>query len=274
MTEEATVPDADAPDEVLYEVDGGVAVITLNRPERLNAFTMTLERGLEARIRRADADPAVRCMVITGAGRGFCAGDDIRDQWSDPEMTEGLERASAAGSMTPLFACLLGVRTPTVAAVNGPAVGIGMDLALFCDVRFAGPRARFSQGYIRMGLAPDIGGTWLLPQLIGRMEATRLLLTGELIDADEAVGIGLALAGGDDVLATTMDFARRVAQSAPLAAAATVDLLRRSAGLGIDDLEPFAADRVRALATLFTTEDHTEAVAAFMERRQPTFRGL
>ena len=134
-------------DTVLCETDGAVAIVTLNRPHALNAVTMPMEERLGDVLRRADEDDSIRCIVVTGAGRGFCAGDDIKVQWSDELMAEALERlASPRGGLTPMVEVLLSSSTPSVAAVNGPAVGFGMDLALMCDIRVASTEARFAAG--------------------------------------------------------------------------------------------------------------------------------
>ena len=179
-------------DTIRYEVSDGIALLTLNRPDALNAVTMAMEALLEERLREADEDPAVRCLVITGAGRGFCAGDDVKVQWSDPAMTAAVDRlATPKVSMTPMVEVMLAATTPSIAAVNGPAIGFGMDLALLCDIRIASPAARFAQAYVRMGLVADLPGFWLLPRLVGPAMAAQLLLTGDIVDAAEAEAIGL-----------------------------------------------------------------------------------
>jgi enoyl-CoA hydratase/carnithine racemase len=263
-------------DTVLYETDGAVAVVTLNRPQVLNAVTMPMEERLGEVLRRADEDESVRCIVVTGAGRGFCAGDDIKVQWSDQLMADALERlASPRGGLTPMVEVLLSSSTPSVAAVNGPAVGFGMDLALMCDIRVASTEARFAQAYIRMGLVPDVPGFWLLPQLVGRSVAAQLLLTGETVDAAAAAAMGLvsAVVRPDELLPTALATARRIAANPPLAVAATKEGLRRGIGRRGDELGDLAAIRGARLHRLFQSEDHQEAVAAFLERRPGQYRG-
>jgi enoyl-CoA hydratase/carnithine racemase len=261
---------------VEYEVAEQVVTITLNRPEALNAVTMDMEDLLAERLRRADDDPNVGAVVVTGAGRGFCAGDDVKVQWADPRMIAAVEaQATPAVAMTPLFELMLHMTTPSVAAVNGPAVGLGMDLALMCDVRLAAPTARFSQGYVRMGLLPDVPGLWLLPRLVGHSVAAQLLLTGDVVDAEEAASLGLVsrVVAPDRLLPEAHALAARIAANPPLAVAATKEGLRRAVGLAAAELDGLAAVRGARLRELFRSEDHREAAAAFAERRPGRFRG-
>ena len=261
---------------VRYDVGDGIALLTLNRPDVLNAVTMEMEVLLEERLREADEDPDVRCLVITGAGRGFCSGDDVKVQWSDPAMTAAVDRLGTPKvSMTPMVEVMLAATTPSIAAVNGPAIGFGMDLALLCDLRIASPAARFAQAYVRMGLVADVPGFWLLPRLVGPAMAAQLLLTGDLVDAPEAEVIGLVsqVVEAEDLLPTAIGIAGRIAANPPLAVAATKEGLRRAAGRSADELGDLAAIRGVRLHRLFRTADHHEAVAAFSERRAGHFRG-
>ena len=261
---------------VLYEVTGRVATVTLNRPEVLNAVTMDMEDLLVERLQVADRDPGVGAIVLTGAGRGFCAGDDVKAQWDDPRMSQALELLGGpAAALSPFVDVLLRVTTPTVAAVNGPAVGLGMDLALLCDVRLAAPQARFSQGYVRMGLLPDIAGLWLLPRVVGSSAAAELLLTGDVVDAAQAAELGLVsrVVPAEGLVADAQRLAGRIAALPPLAVAATKEGLRRAVGVTTDGLDDLAAIRGVRLRDLFRTADHREAVAAFTEKRAPRFTG-
>ena len=195
---------------VLFDVADRVATITLNRPDARNAATFEMEQELIHCFAEADADPAVGCIVLTGAGKGFCAGDDVTKAWGDPRMEATLaELASPNPPITPLVGAMLATDTPTVAAVNGAAVGIGMDLALLCDLRVASEYARFAQLYVKLGLMCDVTGIWLLPQIVGRARATELLLTGEIIDATEAERIGLVsrVVGADDLMPAAYEIA-------------------------------------------------------------------
>jgi enoyl-CoA hydratase/carnithine racemase len=269
------VTDAGHGDTIRYEVVDGVALVTLNRPAALNAVTMPMEHLLERRLRQADDDPGVRCIVITGEGRGFCAGDDVKVQWSDPAMTEALDRlATPRVGMTPMVEVLLRSSTPSIAAVNGPAIGFGMDLALMCDIRVASAAARFAQAYVKMGLVPDVPGVWLLPRLVGPAVAAQLLLTGDVIDAAEALAIGLVsqVVAAEDLMASALGLARRIAANPPLAVAATKESMRRAIARTSADLDDLAAVRGVRLHHLFGTEDHREAVKAFTERRAGEYR--
>ena len=261
---------------VLYEVTDRVGTVTLNRPEALNAVTLDMEDLLVERLRVADGDPSVGAIVLTGAGRGFCAGDDVKVQWGDPRMTEALERLGGpAAALSPFVEVMLRMTTPTIAAVNGPAFGLGMDLALLCDVRLAAPAARFSQAYVRMGLLPDIAGLWLLPRVVGPSTAAELLLTGEVVDAAQAVEIGLVsrVVPAERLVADAQGLAGRIAAMPALAVAATKEGLRRAVGVTTDGLGDLAAIRGVRLRDLFRTADHREALAAFTEKRAPRFTG-
>jgi len=262
---------------IVYEIaEDGVGTVTLNRPEVLNAVTLDMELLLVDTLRRADEDPSVRCIIVTGAGRGFCAGDDIKEAWNDPRMADGL--ASMSGPRTyfaPHVDVMLNLLTPTIAAVNGPAIGFGMDLALLCDLRIASSKGRFSQAFVKMGVLPDIAGFWLLPQLVGRDTAAELLMTGDMIDADRALALGLvSQVVPDDQLETTAhELARRVAMNPPLAVRYIKEALRRAAPRPITDLADLATILGVRLAELFASDDHREAVAAFIEHREARFTG-
>jgi enoyl-CoA hydratase/carnithine racemase len=261
---------------VLFDVADRVATITLNRPDARNAATFEMEQELIHCFAEADADPAVGCIVLTGAGKGFCAGDDVTKAWGDPRMEATLaELAGPNPPITPLAEAMLATDTPTLAAVNGAAVGIGMDLALLCDLRIASEYARFAQLYVKLGLMCDVTGIWLLPQIIGHARATEMLLTGEIISATEAERIGLVsrIVGADDLMATAYEIARSIAANPPLAVRAIKQGLRIAAGRTSDELPDLARFVGHSLAKLFTTADHHEAAAAFVERREPHFSG-
>ena len=205
-------------DEVLYDVDAHVATITLNRPDRLNAATFELGEQLQEAFRTADTSKDVRVVILTGAGRGFCSGDDVEAAWGDPRMEATVaELASARPPMTPEVEVILACRKPTIAAVNGVALGIGMDLAVLCDIRIASQYAKFGQLFVKMGLMADVTGYWLLPRLVGQDMATRLLLTGDIIDANEALRIGLVsqVVPSGDLMTETRALADRIAANPP-----------------------------------------------------------
>jgi len=260
-----------------YEAQGdGVATITLDRPDALNAATYEMEQELLDVLARADADPDVRALVLTGAGRGFCAGDDVKKAWGDPRMEATLaELAGPTPPLTPLVAAMLALATPVVAAVNGAAMGIGMDIALLCDVRIASEHAKFAQLFVKMGLSADVTGYWLLPQVIGASRAAELLLSGDTLDAAGAERIGLVsrVVPADELLTEAHDLAARIAANPPLAVRAIKEGLRMGVGRRVDELQDMATFVGHSLARLFETEDHREAAQAFMERRPATFTG-
>jgi enoyl-CoA hydratase/carnithine racemase len=261
------------PTELTYEVMGHVGVISLNRPGARNALTYTTYRELEETIREA----TVRCLVVTGVDPAFCSGDDVKQI-----MAAGIDRRSAAGApnpssgrpptITPAADALLSTDIPVIAAVNGPAVGWGMELALMADIRIASERARFGELFVKRGLCCDVAGLGRLAQLVGRAEAAQLLFTGRVIDADEARRIGLVsqVVGHEELRPVALALAEEIAANPPLA----VQRLKRGLRLALDpDWAELGAWVSASLAELFRTEDHKEGVAAFLEKRAPTFEG-
>ena len=261
---------------VRYEVEDLVATVTLDRPEARNAATFEMDDELQWVFRDADARDDVRAIVLTGAGKAFCSGDDVQRAWGDDRMEQTLaELAGPNPPLTPLVGIMLGLTTPTVAAVNGAAVGIGMDFAVLCDIRIASEYAKFAQLFVSMGLSADVTGMWLLPQIVGRSRATEMLLTGEIVDAQEAARIGLVsrVVAADELLPTALAVARRLAANPPLAIRAIKEGLRQGVGMQVDEIDALARTVGHNLSRLFTSEDHKEAVAAFLERRPGTFTG-
>jgi len=258
---------------VRYEVGEHIATITLNRPDVRNALNRDAYAQLEAAFRRAQRDPEVRCVILTGADPAFCSGDDVK------AIMLGEERESAVAQLrevrprpTPAAAAVLECDRPVIAAVNGPAVGWGMDLALLCDIRIASEKARFSELFIKRGLIADIGGLWRLPQLVGPSRAAELLFTGDVIDAREAERIGLVsrTVPHGELLAAARELARRIAANAPLALRYMKEGLRRATHGDIQELGAYVG---ATLGYLFTTEDHREGALSFVERRTPVFKG-
>ena len=262
--------------EVLYEVDAHVATITLNRPERLNAATFDLGEQLVEAFGLAERDDDVRVIILTGAGKGFCAGDDVEAAWGDPRMADILrDLGGVRPPMTPESTTLLGASKPLIAAVNGVAVGIGVDLAVMCDLRVASEHARFGLFYVKMGLMADLPSYWRLPQLVGQEKAAELLLTGDMIDAAEAHRIGLVsrVVPADELLTTARQLAAKIAAQPPLAVRHIKEGLRRGAGRSYAELGDLATFVGNGLARLFASQDHKEAAAAFMEKRPAVFTG-
>jgi enoyl-CoA hydratase/carnithine racemase len=257
---------------VLYEARDGVAEITLNRPENRNAMTPDVLAALAEAVARAGADPALRCVIVTGRGKSFCAGADFRAEREKED--EGAWRAPherAYRTYAP-FLSLLELEVPTVAAMQGHAIGGGLGLGIVCDLRVANEGARYGANFVRLGLHPGIANTWLLPRLMGVPNAVELLLTGRLVDGADAARRGLVhyAVPEAEVLAKARALAAEVASAAPLAVRWTKRTLYE--GLAWDPKS--AARREAAVQSRsFETEDFREGVAALLERREPRFRG-
>ncbi|HEU5029637.1 MAG TPA: enoyl-CoA hydratase-related protein [Spirillospora sp.] len=247
--------------DVLYEADGHVGIITLNRPEVHNALRRRTYEELTGLVRST----AARALVVTGAGGSFCSGDDVR------ELLTG-DGPPPEPRLTPAAGALLETAVPVIAAVNGPAVGWGMELALMADIRVAARRARFGELFVKRGLCSDVAGIARLAQLVGRERAAELLFTGEIVDAARAERIGLVsrVVDDDDVLASAVELAGRIAANPPLAVAALKRGLRRALDPDWNDLGAWVST---TLGELFATEDHREGVRSFLEKRAPRYVG-
>jgi 2-(1,2-epoxy-1,2-dihydrophenyl)acetyl-CoA isomerase len=260
---------SDAP--VLVESRGAVRVITLNRPASLNSFTGAMHALLMPALEAAAADASVRAVVITGAGRGFCAGQDLTDAGmvvagdSAPDVGAVIER-----HYRPLALRLRSMPVPVIAAVNGVAAGAGANFALLADFVLAARSASFIQAFAKIGLVPDCGGTWLLPRLVGRARALGLAMTGDKLPAEEAERIGLIWRCVDDaaLMDTAMALAERLAAMPAKALAETRRALDLSAGLPLEDALRLEADTQRELGR---GHDFAEGVSAFLGKRPPVF---
>jgi enoyl-CoA hydratase/carnithine racemase len=262
-------------EDVLYEVGGdGVATITINRPERMNALRPQTGQELRECFAAARDDDNVRSVLVTGAGRGFCAGDDFQaiflaeDRASRRHQRQVNRIKAGEASLDDLF----GMEKPTVAAVNGPAVGYGMDLALYCDIRYASEDAKFGWYYVRRGVMGTIGGTFILPKLVGLSKALELTLTGDLVDAAEAARIGLVakVFPTDELMPAAKALARKLASGPPLAQRAIKRSFQKSFELGWKSLGEYQ----QALGdALWETQDHMEGVNSWVEKREPRFTG-
>lgn len=263
-----------AEDQVLYEKDGHVATLTLNRPDRLNAISGPMLRQLSERLISADQDRGVRVIVLTGAGRAFCAGLDLQDA-SQGSGIGGSVQSSGFQSFdlrTSPPTVLQSIDTPTICALNGGAAGYGMDMAMLCDMRVAAESSKLAAAFTKRGIVPESGGTWVLPRLLGWAKAAELIFTGRTLGAKECLELGLVNKVVPD--AALADEARaladEVAANAPLAVQASKRMMRM--GLG----EPFGehVDRVYLqLLPLFRTKDFQEGMASFLEKRPPQFEG-
>ena len=256
-------------DDLLYERDGHIATITLNRPERLNAISGPMLRSFSEALVDADRDAGVRVIIITGAGKGFCSGLDLKDFSSGIGNGPGPAKFDLRDA-PPVV--LHRTDKPVLCALNGAAAGYGMDLALGCDIRIASDQARLAAVAVRRNVLPESGGTWLLPRLIGWAKAAEVAFRGRVIPADEALVLGLVnrVVPHDELMAVTRAWADEIASAAPVAVQATKRMMR----LGLE--ESFEANVHHVylqLLPLFRSEDFREGVAAFTERREPVFRG-
>jgi 2-(1,2-epoxy-1,2-dihydrophenyl)acetyl-CoA isomerase len=258
---------------LLVETADGIATLTLNRPERLNALGDTLRDDLHDALERASADPAIRAIVITGAGRGFCAGGDVKAMHEAREAGRSralLDRIAPSRDRTLLL--MREAPQPIIAAVNGPAAGAGMNLALGCDIRIASTAARFGQAFVRRGLHPDWGGTYFLPRLVGSAKACELIFTGELLAAEEAYRLGLvnAVVSPEELMPATHALARKIAAGPPLAIRLAKRAIYRNAEA---DLRTSLEFETFAQNICSETEDAAEGARAFVEKRDPKFQG-
>jgi enoyl-CoA hydratase/carnithine racemase len=254
------------PDELIrYDVDDRVAVITLNRPDRLNAILPGMGDEYARLLLRADADPDVRAIVVTGAGRGFCSGADLTVLAEGREALDGYLDGQDAWTV-PSVALLIG--TPVATAINGPCAGIGFVLAISADVRFAAPTATLSTSFSRLGLIAEYGAAWLLTRLVGLANATDLLLTGRTLTAQEAAGIGLVRVE-DDALAAAMAWAGDVAANCSPSAMAVMK--RQLLDVDAQDLTAAVESSLVEMRAAFQRPDLTAAIMAKLEKRPVDF---
>ena len=264
-------------EELLVEQRDRIAVLTLNRPERLNAISGAMLGELSAKLVEANRDPDTRCIVLTGAGRGFCAGLDL------VAVNEGGigSRAQRQGDNRPraLFDLrdapinvMWNIDTPVICAVNGAAAGYGMDLTLLADIRIASESAKMAAVTAKRNVVPESGGTWLLPRLIGWAKAAELYYRARTIDAQECLEIGIVntVVPNDELMPTAMQWAEEIADNAPMAVQTTKRMMR----MGLEESYDTAVDHLMVhLNGMFQSDDFKEGVSAFLERRKPNFTG-
>lgn len=258
----------------LYSVADHIATITLNRPERRNALNPRAYAEIEWAFKAASADPDVRCVVVTGADPAFCSGEDVKEMMTG----EGGGAQARAGQApvkyapTPAAMAALECEKPVIAAVNGSAVGWGMELALYADIRIASANAKFAELFIRRGLICDVGGLLRLPAIVGPAKAAELLFTGDVIDATEAGRIGLVseVVAHEELMVRAMALAGRIAANSPLALRYMKQGLARTA---YGDPREVGSWAIEVIYRLFQTEDHREGVRSFLEKREPVFTG-
>lgn len=252
---------------ILYSKESHIAIITLNRPERLNAIVAPMVDEMIQALSDAASDHDVRVIIFTGAGRGFCSGADLRS--ADEETLD----ISIVNPVLAFSRILLGAEKPVIAAVNGPAAGWGCELALLCDMRIASEKATFVEVFVRLGLTPDGGGPWLLPRLVGWGRASEILFTGNQIDAFEADRIGLVnrVVPHDQLESAARELAEGIVKNPPQA----VRMIKRAMRLGLNsDLEGAINQGLMGVVSLIGSEDTKEAVSAFLEKRPATFKGI
>ena len=268
---EAAEPRADAAEipapPLLFDVADGVATLTLNRPDALNALNRPLKDALLDAIRRIGRDSNVRVVVLTGAGRAFCSGQDLREEGDGSSLADELRER-----YNPLIVGLRRLEKPVIAAVNGVAAGAGVSLALACDLRIAAEEASFVIAFGRIGLVPDSGLTWFLPRLVGPARAAELMFGPDPISAQEAHRLGIVnrAVPGSHLMAETASLAARLASAAPRAMGLAKRALNRSLEVGLEDALAYEAS-LQGIAG--GTLDHQEGLLAFREKRPPRFRG-
>ena len=247
---------------------GHIEIITINRPEARNALTHSAYASLEKAVRESTA----RCIIVTGSDPAFCSGDDVRQVMAPAGKANPAERLAANPRITPAAEALLTTNIPIIAAVNGAAVGWGMELALMADIRIISEKARFGELFVLRGLVSDVAGLGRLASLVGRERAAELLFTGRVINAEEALSIGLALrcVHHEDLLTEALRTAVAIARNPPLAVGSLKAGLRMAIDPNWSELGVWVSS---TLATLFATEDHREGVQSFLEKRPATFHG-
>ena len=265
MTAEAIQPTAP---QLLQSVTEGVLTLTLNRPEVLNAITPALLDEVTESLRNVAAGRSIRAVIITGAGRGFCSGQDLRATVSEGGLDVG---AVLRDHYTPAIRAIRSMNQPVIAAVNGVAAGAGFSLALACDLRIAAESATFVQAFVRIGLIPDLASTYFLPRLIGPARAAELMLLGELVDAARALGLGIVnrVVPDGELAAAAAELASRLARGPR-----SIGLTKRALEVSLEnDLEAQLAVEERLQTEATTTSDFAEGVSAFLEKRRASFTG-
>jgi 2-(1,2-epoxy-1,2-dihydrophenyl)acetyl-CoA isomerase len=262
-----------SPDPAILETrEGDVLTLTMNRPDRLNALDTELATGLVEALKRGSEDETVRAIVLTGAGRGFCSGGDLVLLRDARARGAGAELKAILHAGSEIVLTMGQMPKPVIAAVNGPAVGAGMNLALACDIRIASERAQFAQSFARVGLVPDFGGTWLLPRLVGPGRAAELFITADALNAEEAQRMGIVdhVVTHDSLAQEAAAMAARLAAAPPLVVRAIKKMLH---GSHIEEIRSALREEEKFQEECYRSEDCAEGLNAFFEKRAPKFTG-
>jgi enoyl-CoA hydratase/carnithine racemase len=258
--------------ELIVELQGNILTITLNRPDRMNAISGPMLSALSENLQTANIDPDVRVVILTGAGRGFCAGLDLKDQMENGSSATGRAgyRLFDLHNSPPIV--INRMDKPMICALNGAAAGYGMDMALGCDIRIASENAKMGAVFAKRGVLPESGGCWYLPRLLGWAKAAEVAFLGEVLDAQKSLELGLVnrVVPHDQLMPETLKVATAIAKNAPLSVQSTKRMMR----LGMDEPFEAAVDHIYLqLLPLFGSEDFKEGLSAFAERRDPVFKG-
>ena len=259
--------------DIIYTKENGIATITMDRPDKRNAFTPEMSDSLYRAVEDSARDESIRVIVLTGTGRAFCAGADVKAMAQGFDNPEAQRRYDAARSeRVSLHLLMQRCDKPIIGAINGVAVGGGLDLACACDIRIAAESARFAEVFVRRGMMPASGGTYFLPRLVGIDRACLMAWTGDMIDAREAERIGLAtmVVPDDELELATMELAEKLAKGPPLAIQRTKRAIYDGLEMNLDQTLRYIAP---IISELNATEDHKEGARAFVEKREPVFRG-
>src|SRR5215216_3243679 len=259
-------------EHILISEADGILTITLNRPDKLNAFIGHMRRDLADAIEHAGSDRSVRVVIITGAGRAFCAGGDIGFMAELMKRRDSEEFARILGAGRRVITAIRQMAKPVIASINGPASGAGCNLAFACDFRIASHTAKFSQSFAKVGLHPDWGGTYFLPRLVTPNKACELFFLGESIDAAEAMRLGIVnqVVAPEDLEGATLQLAERLRAAPPIALAAAKHAVYMSQAAELDEMLRYETE---AQLRCFESDDGHEGIHAFLEKREPRFTG-
>jgi 2-(1,2-epoxy-1,2-dihydrophenyl)acetyl-CoA isomerase len=254
---------------ILYELQDGVLSITLNRPEVLNAFNRKMTEELQDALKKAERDDAVRCVTITGAGRAFCSGEDLKARTEEGMTGFG---STLKERYNPIILRMRNIEKPVLGIINGVAAGAGCSVALACDMRIASDKARFIEVFVRVGLVPDSGSSFFLPRLVGLSKALEMAFLGDEVGADEALRVGLVnrVVPADELQMASQELAQRLAKGPTRAIGLAKRAINRALSMGLEELLEY---EVFTQETAGATADHKEGIVAFIEKRTPNFTG-